>query len=124
MVEFSNFLLVAEAPLSSENGELVIREAQKIAPGKRLEYFVAGHFHPDYTGGMRPFVHIGARVLCTPQDVPYFTSLAEAPHTLKPDSLELEPRPLKTEVFDSVKTTSCQVWPVHNSMYQYIPVCT
>lgn len=36
VVEFDRFLLVAEAPIGSENGELIIREAQKLAPASRF----------------------------------------------------------------------------------------
>ncbi|GAA3995612.1 hypothetical protein GCM10022408_02690 [Hymenobacter fastidiosus] len=104
VVEFDTFLLVAEAPLNSENGELIISEARKIAPGKPIRYFVAGHYHPHYLGGMRPFVHKGATVLTTAADVPYVQYLAAAPHTLRPDSLQRQPRPLKTEEIKTSKT--------------------
>jgi glyoxylase-like metal-dependent hydrolase (beta-lactamase superfamily II) len=104
VVEFSNFLLVAESPLNSENGELIIKEAKKIAPSKPIKYFVFSHYHPDYTGGIRPFIHKGAVILTSAGDVPFIHYLATAPHTLQPDSLELEPRPLKTEEVGSHKT--------------------
>ena len=70
VVEFDTFLLVAEAPLTSANGELIIREAGKIAPGKPIRYFVAGHYHPHYLGGVRPFVRRGATVLTTAGTLP------------------------------------------------------
>ncbi|GAA3928995.1 hypothetical protein [Hymenobacter algoricola] len=104
VVEFDTFLLVAEAPLNSANGELIIREARKLAPTKPIRYFVAGHYHPHYLGGMRPFVHRGATVLTTAADVPYVQYLAAAPHTLEPDSLQRQPRPLKTEVVTDTRT--------------------
>ena len=104
VVEFKDYLLVAEAPLSSKNGELIISEAMKIAPGKPVKYFVFGHYHPDYTGGIRPFVHKGATVLCTKDDVPFVQYLAGTPHTLEPDSLQLQPRQLKTEETGEHKT--------------------
>jgi hypothetical protein len=64
VVEFNDFLLVAEAPLNSKNGELIISEAKKIAPNKPIKYFVFGHYHPHYLGGMRPFIHKGAKIIC------------------------------------------------------------
>ena len=36
VVEFDQFLLVAEAPLNSENGELIIQAAHQLAPGKPI----------------------------------------------------------------------------------------
>jgi glyoxylase-like metal-dependent hydrolase (beta-lactamase superfamily II) len=103
IVEFADFLVVTEAPLNSENGELIIQEARKIAPGKPIKYFLFSHFHPDYTGGMRSFVHAGATVLCCSTDVPYVTYLAAAPHSLQPDNLEREPVALKTEEINDTK---------------------
>ncbi len=98
VVEFSDFLLVAEAPLNSENGELIIAESQKIAPDKPIKYFVFGHYHPHYLGGVRPFVHRGAKIICSDITKEYVTYIANAPHTLNPDSLQVEPKPLVAEV--------------------------
>jgi hypothetical protein len=106
LVEFKDYFLAAEAPLNSGNGELILQEAHKIAPGKPVKYFVFGHFHPHYLGGMRAFVHKGATVLCTKSDTDYVKCLATAPHTLKPDSLQLQPKPLNMALIDSVKTIS------------------
>ncbi len=103
VVEFSNFLLVAEAPLNSKNGELIIKEAQKIAPNKPIKYFVFGHYHPHYLGGIRSFIHKGATILCVKNDEEYIKYLANAPHTLNPDSLQFQPKPLQTkEIKDSL----------------------
>jgi glyoxylase-like metal-dependent hydrolase (beta-lactamase superfamily II) len=97
VVEFNNFLLVSEAPLSSKNGALIIDEAKKIAPGKPIKYFTFGHHHPHYLGGMRPFIHEGSIVLSTKEDDPYIKYLANAHRTLSPDSLQLDPKPLHLE---------------------------
>lgn len=97
VVEFEQFLLVAEAPLSSQNGELLIEAAHQLAPGKPIRYFVAGHHHPHYLGGVRPFVQRGATVLVGAGDEAYVRYLAAAPHTLRPDSLQRHPRPVQVE---------------------------
>jgi glyoxylase-like metal-dependent hydrolase (beta-lactamase superfamily II) len=97
VVEFSNYLLVAEVPLSPDNGELIIAEAKRIAPGKPIKYFIFCHHHPDYIGGLRAFVYEGANILCTADDIPYVKYLVDAPHTLQPDSLEIRARHLQTE---------------------------
>lgn len=98
LVEFDHFLLLAEAPLNSENGEHILAEAAKIAPGKPVKYFVFGHHHPHYLGGLRAFVHKGAEIICSAVNKEYVEYLARAPHTLQPDRLQLEPRPLKTKL--------------------------
>lgn len=106
VVEFSDFLLVAEAPLNSKNGELIIAETKKIAPNKPIKYFVFGHYHPHYLGGIRPFVHKGAKILCSTVNKEYVRYLSEARHTINPDSLELQPKTLQIEeVKDSLAIT-------------------
>ncbi|RYZ54500.1 MAG: hypothetical protein EOP49_05045 [Sphingobacteriales bacterium] len=98
VVEFDSFLLVAEAPLNTINGELIIREARKIAPHKPIRYFTFGHHHPHYLGGLRAFVYAGATILGTPDDETYVRYLATAQHSLSPDSLQRKPRPLQYEI--------------------------
>ncbi|MBN3581930.1 hypothetical protein JYB64_05985 [Algoriphagus aestuarii] len=98
VVEFSDFLLVAEAPLTSENGELIIAEAKKIAPDKPINYFVFGHYHPHYLGGVRPFVQEGAQVIVSEHNQEYLSYIVHATRTVKPDRLSLDSRPLQLEL--------------------------
>jgi hypothetical protein len=106
VVEFNDFLLVAEAPLNSSNGEMIICEAERIAPNKPIKYFVFGHYHPHYLGGVRPFIHKGAKIICSKANLEYVTYLANAPHTLSPDSLQIQPKPLLTEEIQDSLTIS------------------
>ena len=106
VVEFLDFLLVAEAPLNSENGELIIAEAEKIAPNKPIKYFVFGHHHPHYLGGVRPFVYRGAKIICSDANEKYMSYIVNTPHTLTPDRLQNDPKPLQIEhIKDSLLIT-------------------
>ncbi|WP_381508031.1 MBL fold metallo-hydrolase, partial [Spirosoma flavum] len=104
LVEFTDFLLVAEAPLSSQNGELIIQQVRQLVPAKPIRYFVAGHHHPHYLGGVRPFVHRGATILSSPGNEAYIHDVTAATHQLSPDSLALAPKPLKLESVGAHKT--------------------
>lgn len=106
VVEFRDFLLVAEAPLNTRNGEMIIGEARKIAPDKPIRYFLFGHHHPHYIGGIRAFIHKGATILVTPSDSAYVRQLSEFRHSLEPDSLEREPRPLQLELVQGERVIS------------------
>jgi glyoxylase-like metal-dependent hydrolase (beta-lactamase superfamily II) len=106
IVEFNDFLLVAEAPLNSQNGELIIQQARQLAPTKPIRYFVFGHHHPHYLGGVRAFVHKGATILCSSGNEAYVQYLVQASHQLRPDSLALAPKPLKLEAVGTHKTIS------------------
>ena len=106
IVEFSDFLLIAEAPLSSENGQLIIQESKKLAPDKPIKYFVFGHYHPHYLGGVRPFVHQGAKIISTEDNSEYLSYIVQAKRTVKPDSLHLDPKPLSLELINEQLTIS------------------
>ena len=106
IVEFRDFLMAIEAPLTAANGELILKRAREIAPGKPVRYFTFGHHHPHYLGGLRAFVHDGATVLTLPIDTAYLHQIATFPHTLEPDSLALSGRDLKMELFENETTIS------------------
>ncbi|MEE9378710.1 MAG: hypothetical protein V3V33_11830 [Candidatus Lokiarchaeia archaeon] len=104
LVEFNDFLLVAEAPLNSRYGEQLLAEVRKIHPLKPIKYFVFGHFHPHYTGGIRPFINEGAKVICVKEDEEYIKHIVDAKHTLKPDSLAINPKEVQFENIYQAKT--------------------
>lgn len=106
LIEFKDYFVVIDAPLTSENGELIIKEAAKINPDKPIKYFTFGHHHPWYIGGIRAFIHKGATILCTKDDLPFVQFIATAPHSLQPDSLQLQNRQLTYNVIDSTFTIS------------------
>lgn len=41
VVEFNDYLLVINAPLNSENAEMILNKAKQLAPGKTVKYFTA-----------------------------------------------------------------------------------
>ncbi|AZA66446.1 hypothetical protein EG345_18415 [Chryseobacterium carnipullorum] len=92
VVEFKDFMLVAEAPISSENGEIIINEVKKIAPNKPIKYFAFGHFHPHYIGGIRSFVHKEANIIYNQFNKEYIDYIVNAPRTINPDRLQIEPK--------------------------------
>ncbi len=97
VVEFANFLLVAEAPGNAANGELILREAKKIAPSKPVRYFVAGHHHAEYLGGLRAFVSEGSKIIANTANREYIRYIANAPHTINPDALQQHPKPIELD---------------------------
>lgn len=103
VVEFEDFLLVAEAPLASENGETILEHVQNIS-NKPVRYFAFSHHHPHYLGGVRPFVHHGAVILSPSMDTPYVRQIVTRPRTLMPDRLSIDPKPLRLATFDSDTT--------------------
>lgn len=106
IVEFEDFLVVAEAPLNSKNGELIIEKAKEIAPDKPIKYFVFGHHHPHYIGGIRAFVANQTTVLCYKDNMDYVNQIISFKHTIEPDILENNRQQPMIEEIDSIKIIS------------------
>lgn len=104
LAEFKDFFVVIDVPLNSRNGELVLQEAGRIAPGKPVKYYAFCHHHPWCIGGVRPFIHTGTTVLTQNSNRDYLQFIAGNPHTIEPDSLQLNPKPLLTEEVGTTKT--------------------
>ncbi len=98
VVEIDDYILVAEAPLNPANGELIISEIKKFAPNKEIKYFIFGHHHPHYLGGVRAFAHKGATIICNEFNKDYVEEITSSSHSLRPDSLHLDPSPIRTKI--------------------------
>ena len=99
-LELPEYVVAFEAPLTSANGELIISTIEAATHGKPIRYLAMSHYHPDYTGGLRPFVARGTHLVTTPGNVDYLAYLAQTPRTLDPDAQSRAP---KAPVFDTVK---------------------
>jgi glyoxylase-like metal-dependent hydrolase (beta-lactamase superfamily II) len=91
---------VLEAPVSTEVGDAIIKALEEEKPGHPFLYVAASHHHPHYIGGMRPFVHRGATVVCPAEVMDYVRNIIERPRTLRPDELSIsrrEPRMVGVE---------------------------
>jgi glyoxylase-like metal-dependent hydrolase (beta-lactamase superfamily II) len=86
VVEFNEYLAVAEAPLDEGRSLAVIAEAKKLAPNKPIRYVMTTHHHFDHSGGLRTYVAEGATVVTHSSNVPYFQKTLIAPATLSPDA--------------------------------------
>src|SRR5690606_36811784 len=89
LVEFKDFFIVIDVPMNSRNGELVLQEAHKIAQGKPVKYYAFCHHHPWYIGGVRPFIHAGATEFTQNTRLDYLQFIADNPHTIESDSLQM-----------------------------------
>lgn len=104
IVNFKDFILVAEAPLNSENGDLIIKKIKNSFPNKPIKYFIAGHYHPHYLGGVRSFIHNETTVLSPMGDFDYVSFIAKNPHTLKSDSLQMDKKTIKIHILGDSRT--------------------
>jgi glyoxylase-like metal-dependent hydrolase (beta-lactamase superfamily II) len=92
IVEFADYLAVAEAPLDERRSLAVLAEAKKISPNKPVRYVLTTHHHFDHSGGLRTYVGEGATVVTHDSNVPYFEKTFVAPATLVPDAQVRTPK--------------------------------
>jgi glyoxylase-like metal-dependent hydrolase (beta-lactamase superfamily II) len=93
VVEFNDYIAVAEAPLNEERSLAVLAEAKKLAPNKPVRYVLTTHHHFDHVGGLRTYVAEGATVVTHASNVGYFEKTLAAPATIVPDRQGKEQKP-------------------------------
>ncbi|SDU56539.1 MBL fold metallo-hydrolase [Jiangella alkaliphila] len=86
VVEFGDFLAVADCPDDYHRSRSTIAALRERFPDKPVRYVVPSHTHGDHGGGARAYFEIGATVLTTPGHVEFYRTLARpAPRTISPD---------------------------------------
>jgi glyoxylase-like metal-dependent hydrolase (beta-lactamase superfamily II) len=99
LVEFNDYLAVAEAPLTEERSLAVLAEAKKLVPNKPVRYVLTTHHHFDHTGGLRTYVAEGATVVTHQSNVPFLENALAAPATIAPDT---QAKSMKRPTFQGV----------------------
>jgi glyoxylase-like metal-dependent hydrolase (beta-lactamase superfamily II) len=104
LVEFSDHLLLIDAPQSEARAVAVIAKARELRPQKPLTQLVTTHHHFDHTAGIRAAIAEGLTVITHSGNRQLFEELANRPHTIAPDALARKPQPLKIETVDDERT--------------------
>lgn len=92
IMEFKDSILVIESATNSEYGTLIIDKIHDYFPNKVISTLVLSHYHPYSMGGIRAFVHEGAKIVTTPGNEEYAKFIINAPYSLQADSLQLNPK--------------------------------
>jgi glyoxylase-like metal-dependent hydrolase (beta-lactamase superfamily II) len=99
-VEFADHLTLIEAPQNDARTLAVIAKARMLRPDKPLTHVVNTHHHFDHSGGVRAAVSEGLTVVTHKGNAAFFQTIASRPHTVAPDALAKNARPLKLETVD------------------------
>lgn len=85
VVEFSEYVLVVEAP--GGGVPAVIAKIASLAPGKPIRYVTVTHHHDDHAGGLKHYMAAGATVVTTPGNRELFERMAAAHPTIESDTV-------------------------------------
>lgn len=91
LVEQDNGLVLFDAPLYPELGELIIDWAVTQFPTKAITHVVVSHFHRDHVGGLRALIANGATLVVHESAQGFYEDLAARPRTIQPDTLSGSP---------------------------------
>jgi glyoxylase-like metal-dependent hydrolase (beta-lactamase superfamily II) len=100
VAEFSDHLVLIEAPTSEARTLAVIAKAKELVAGKPLRRVVTTHHHFDHTAGIRAAIAEGMTIVTQSGNEAFFEEVAQRPHTISPDTLAKNPRPVTVETVD------------------------
>ena len=112
LVEFSDHLMLIEAPQSEARTLAVIAKAKEIVPKKPLTELVTTHHHFDHTAGMRAAIAEGMTVITQAGNKAWVENMARRPHTLQPDFLAKNASRLNVVTVDEEKEVKDQAMTV------------
>jgi glyoxylase-like metal-dependent hydrolase (beta-lactamase superfamily II) len=104
LVEFADHLMLIEAPQNDTRTLAVIAKARELVPGKPLTQVVNTHHHFDHSGGIRAAVSEGLGVITHKANAGFYDDAIKRTHSIVPDALSKNAKPLKIETFDDELT--------------------
>ena len=112
LIEFSDHLMLVDAPQSEARTLAVIAKAKETVPNKPLTQLVTTHHHFDHTAGLRAAIAEGMDVITHAGNKEWVEKIASRPHTLQPDTLAKKPTRLVVDTVDGEKQYSDQTMEV------------
>jgi len=87
LVEFSDHVVVIEAPQDDEKSDATIAAVRRMMPTKPIRYVVNTHHHFDHSGGLGGYAAEGIPIITHEKNKPYFERIFRNRFRLEPDRL-------------------------------------
>jgi glyoxylase-like metal-dependent hydrolase (beta-lactamase superfamily II) len=100
LVEFSDHLMLIDAPQSEARTLAVIAKAKETVPNKPLTQLVTTHHHFDHTAGIRAAMAEGMNIITQAGNKDWAERMGSRPHTIQPDTLAKNPTRIVVETVD------------------------
>jgi glyoxylase-like metal-dependent hydrolase (beta-lactamase superfamily II) len=97
LAEFTDHLVLVEAPQSVARSEAVIAKAKELRPDKPIRFVINTHHHFDHSGGIRAAMAEGATIITHQGNKAFFEAVATRPHSMSPDALSQNPKAVTVE---------------------------
>src|SRR6202043_2381073 len=131
VVEVGGHLTLFEVPVNEARSKAVIDKARTLSQ-KPLTHVIVSHHHFDHSGGLRTAVAEGLTIITYRGNEAFFKDLVARKHTIAPDALARNPRPLELELVDdelTLKDRSMEVRLYHlldnpregTNLFAYVP---
>ncbi|MBI4474567.1 MAG: MBL fold metallo-hydrolase [Acidobacteria bacterium] len=101
LVEFSDHLMLIEAPQSEARTLAVIAKARELKPEKPLTKLVTTHHHFDHTAGLRAAISEGLTVITHAGNKAFVETMAKRQHTIQQDALAKSSKPVTVQTVDT-----------------------
>ena len=109
LIEFSDHLLLIDAPQSEARTLAVIAKAKETVPNKPLQQLVTTHHHFDHTAGIRAAIAEGMDVITHTGNKEWVERMAGRAFTIQPDTLSKKPTRLVVETVDDQREIKDQM---------------
>ena len=89
LVEFQDYVAVVDAPNNEARSLAVLAEAERLVPGKLVQYVINTHHHFDHAGGLRTYLSQGTTIVTHESNKEYYLDILfhPSPRTLQPDRM-------------------------------------
>ena len=102
LVEFSDHVVVIEAPQDDARSEATIAAVRRMMPGKPIRYVINTHHHFDHSGGLGGYIAEGIPIITHEKNKPYFERIFRNRFTPEPSR---QPRSGRTATLETVNGT-------------------